>query len=160
MAGRFGPGRRSNTGLAALPAFSHFSPCRIWPKLGEVLRRSAKWSEFALIDQFAIQEAIQAAEAFRDDPLFYFVVVGLTSMFLASVGGIVALYKENSRLKTSLMDLSRTATEAISAMTPIMQATREDQRESMRRIEQQLEKAVGDIRSHINILKNINDKGA
>lgn len=102
------------------------------------------------------QDAIQAAEGFRSDPLFYFVVVGMVVIIVALGGVIAFLFKRNSELQESLRDLSKTGTEAIAAMMPILQSMREDQRESLRRFETQVERAVSDIKGHINVLRQIN----
>ena len=106
---------------------------------------------------FMLQEsALQAAEGLRGDPLFYFVVVGLLSIVVA-LGGVVAfLFKKNSELQHSLMDLSKAGTEAISALMPVVMAMKDDQRESLRRFEQQVERAVSDIKGHINVLRQLN----
>lgn len=103
-----------------------------------------------------MQDAVQAAEGFRNDPLFYFVVVGLLAVVVALAGVVAFLFKKNGELQHSIMDLSKAGTEAISALMPVVMAMKDDQRDSLRRFEQQVERAVSDIKGHINVLRQLN----
>lgn len=103
-----------------------------------------------------VQDALQATEALRGDPLLY-VLVSFMGAAVLSLGGVVMyLFKRNNQLQDTNTELAKAGTEAIAAFTPLMQSMQGQQRESMQRIEGKINEAQSTIKEHINLLQRIN----
>ncbi len=102
-----------------------------------------------------LQDALQATEALRGDPLLYVLITFMGAAVIALGGTVAFLFKKNSSLQETNTDLAKAGTEAIASITPIIQYMQAEQKEALGRFERTVEKAASDIKSHINVLKGI-----
>ena len=102
-----------------------------------------------------VQEALQAAEALRGDPLLYVLVSVLIAAVLGLATTVMYLFKRNNTLQDTNTELAKAGTEAIAAFTPLMQSMQGTQREAMQRIENKINESNATIKEHINLLQRL-----
>lgn len=111
-----------------------------------------------------VQNAVQAADLFRNDPLFQFIIWGMLTIIGALVVAVVFLYKDNRSKDAKITEVVNTVTDAVKAMMPILSNIDARQMETLRRIEATVESGVrqssddvrtlaSDLKSHILTIK-------
>lgn len=92
------------------------------------------------------EQVIDAAQGLRGDPLFYFVVVGMSSLIVILAGVIVFLYRQKDKVHKEQREDSKTLVEALTLQTTLMKQFQLTQGERMDRFERVQQEALTEMK--------------
>lgn len=90
-----------------------------------------------------------------DKSLFY-ILVGLVTAIISVLCSVIAWQARRiDRLESEKTEMSKAGTEALATFGPLIKQMDDRTRETFMRMENAFSKGVEEIKSHINLLKNI-----